>query len=168
MRETCLGFFNIKEFYQSCNFGCFWWIFLNIRPTYNTYQNLCMTFTNILVLVLPFSTSWKSCVKEQLSKKSLFGNFYKTSWLVTPGQKEGGVSFGPWNHDRWLSQQRSHKFEYVFCCWWRNQELKQETVKVELLKPTTPKKCIFMSFLDTNSHLSTKPWNFDIKSQSNS
>jgi hypothetical protein len=26
MRETCLSFFNIEEFYQSYNFGCFWWI----------------------------------------------------------------------------------------------------------------------------------------------
>ena len=53
--------------------------------------------------------------------------------------------------------------EYVFCCWWTNQELKQKAVKVELLKPTTPKNCIFMPFLDTNSLLTTKPKHFDIK-----
>ena len=40
--------------------------------------------------------------------------------------------------------------------------------KVELLKPTTPKNCIFMPFMDTNSHRTTKPYNFDIKSPSNS
>ena len=90
--------------------------------------------------------------------------FDLTSWFVTRGQKEGG----PWNWDRWMSQQRTHKFEYVFCFWWTNQELKKYTVKVELLKPTTPKNCIFMPFLDTNSHLTTKPYNFDIKCQSNS
>ena len=32
MRVTCLGFSNIEEFYRSCNFGCFWWIFKNIKP----------------------------------------------------------------------------------------------------------------------------------------
>ena len=37
-----------------------------------------------------------------------------------------------------------------------------------LLKPTTPKNCIFMPFLDTNSYLTTKPYNFDIKCKSNS
>ena len=87
---------------------------------------------------------------------------------MTWGQKGGGKYLGPWNHDRWLSQQRTHKFEYVFGCLWINQELKQQTVKVKLLKPTTPKNCIFMPFLDTNSHLTTKPYNFDIKCQSNS
>ena len=57
MRETCLGFFNIEEFYQSCNFGCFWWVIWNIQPTCCTYQNLCMTFLNILGFLLNFSTS---------------------------------------------------------------------------------------------------------------
>ena len=33
---------------------------------------------------------------------------------------------------------------------------------------TTPTNCIFMLFLDTNSHLTTKPYDFDIKCQSNS
>ena len=36
------------------------------------------------------------------------------------------------------------------------------------MKPTTPKNCIFMPFLDTNSHLTTKPYNFDIKCSANS
>ena len=35
------------------------------------------------------------------------------------------------------------------------------------MKPTTPKNCIFMPFVDTNSHLTTKPNIFDIKCQSN-
>ena len=52
MRETCLAFFNIEEFYQSCNFGGFWWIFKNIKPACCTYQNLCMTFTNIIISLL--------------------------------------------------------------------------------------------------------------------
>ena len=65
MRETCLGFFNIYEFYRSCNFGGFCWILKNIQPAYCTYQNLHMTFTNILSFLLNFSTSWKICEKEQ-------------------------------------------------------------------------------------------------------
>ena len=100
------------------------------------------------------------------SAMTFFEIFDLTSWFVTWGQKEGGISFGPWNHDRW--QQRTHKFEYVFCCWLTNQELMQQTVKIELLKPTTANNWTFMPFLDTNSHLSTKPYNFDIKFQSNS
>ena len=36
------------------------------------------------------------------------------------------------------------------------------------MKPTTPKNYTFMPFLDTNSHLTTKPYNFDIKCQRNS
>ena len=75
MRETCLGFFNIKEFYRS-NFGCFWWNFWNIQPTCCTYQNLRMTFTNILGFLFNFSISWKSCIKDQRPKKSLFWNFW--------------------------------------------------------------------------------------------
>ena len=35
-----------------------------------------MTFTNILGFHLNFLTSWKSCVKEQWPKKSLFWNFW--------------------------------------------------------------------------------------------
>ena len=65
MRETFHVFFNIEEFYRSCNIGCFWWISKNIKPTCCTYQNLCMTFTNIVGFLLHFSTSWKCCVKEQ-------------------------------------------------------------------------------------------------------
>ena len=76
MMVTWLGFFNIEEFYQSWNFDCFWWIFKNIKPTCCTYQNLCMTFANILGFLINFSTSWKSCVKGQWPKKSLFWHFW--------------------------------------------------------------------------------------------
>ena len=48
------------------------------------------------------------------------------------------------------------------------KEFLSEAVKVELLKPTKPKICIFMPFVDTNSHLTTKPSYFDIKCHSNS
>ena len=69
---TCLGFSNIEDFNQSCNFNYLWWIFKNIRPKWCAYQNLCTTFTNISGFPLNFSTSWKSCIKEQWPKKSRF------------------------------------------------------------------------------------------------
>ena len=61
------GFFNIEEFYRSCNFGCFWWIFADIKPTCCTYQNLSMTFTNILCFVLNFVTSWIKVCKRAMT-----------------------------------------------------------------------------------------------------
>ena len=76
MRETFHVFFNIEEFYRSCNFGCFWWIKKNIKRTYCTYQNLCMTFTNILGFLLNFSTSGKSCVKSN----DLRNHFFLIIW----------------------------------------------------------------------------------------
>ena len=75
MRVTFLGFSNIEEFYQICNFCCFWWIFKNIKPTYYTYQNLRMTFTNILCFLPNFSTWWKICVKEPWPKNHFFEIF---------------------------------------------------------------------------------------------
>ena len=72
------------------------------------------------------------------------------------------------NPDKWPSPQRSHKVEYAYSFWWKNHERKQYTDKVKLLKQTTPKNWIFMPFLDTNSHLITKPYKFDIKCHINS
>ena len=93
MRVTGLGFSNIEEFYQSCNFGCFWCIFKNIKPKCFTYQNLCMTFTNILCFLLNLSTSWKSCVKEQWTKKSLFRNFGLNVMICDSRPKRGWKIF---------------------------------------------------------------------------
>ena len=44
------------------------------------------------------------------------------------------------------------------------QDLKQQSAKVEPLKLTTQKNCIFRPFVDTNTHLTTKTYNFDIAS----
>ena len=116
MRVTCLGFSNIEEFYQSCNFGGFWWIFENIKPTCCTYQNLCMTFTNILCFLLNFSTSWKSCVKEQWPKKSLFWNFWLNVMICDSRPKRG------WNIFRSLkswSMNESTKVTLIWICFWK-------------------------------------------------
>ena len=48
------------------------------------------------------------------------------------------------------------------------QDLEQRFAKVELLKFTTSKNCILCPFVDTNSYLTTKSYNFYIKCQSNS
>ena len=46
MNET--GFYNIEEFYQSCNFCCFWQIFFYVKLTCCTHQNICLTGRTIL------------------------------------------------------------------------------------------------------------------------
>ena len=72
----CLGFSNIKEFSKGWNFGCLWCnLKKNIDSICCTYQNHCRTFTNVFGFLLNFSTSWKSCVKEQWPKKSLYHIF---------------------------------------------------------------------------------------------
>ena len=86
---TCLGFFNIEEFYQGWNFDCFWWNSLNINLICCTYQNLCMTFTNVFGFLLNFSASWKSCVKEQWPKKSLFQLFWLNVMICHSRPKRG-------------------------------------------------------------------------------
>ena len=90
------------------------------------------------------------------------------SCFVTQGQKEGGLYLGPWNCNKWMSQQRTHKFEYVFRCWWINQELKQKQSKLNFWNQLQPKRAFLCRFWTKNSHLSTKPYNFDIKYPSNS
>ena len=44
-----------------------------------------------------------------------------------------------------------------------DEQIKSLSSKRSKLKPTKHKICIFMAFLDSNSHLTTKPSNFDIK-----
>ena len=78
---TCLGFFNIKEFYQGWNFGCFWWNFLNINLICCTYQNLCMTFRNVFGFLLNFSASWKNLKSDFLGHCSFTQLFHDAEKL---------------------------------------------------------------------------------------
>ena len=64
--------------------------------------------------------------KNNDQRNHFFKTFDSMSWVVTLGQKEGGIYLSPWNHHRWLSQQRTNKAEYVFSFWWMNQELKTD------------------------------------------
>ena len=75
-------FLNIEKFYQSFNFGSFWWILFTVKPICGAYQNLCMNFTNILGFLPNFFTSWKSCAKEPWPKKSFFPK--KTNFYMFP------------------------------------------------------------------------------------
>ena len=93
IRETCLEFVKFDKFSQGLNFGCFWWSFLNSKPTCFTYQNLRMNFTNILS-VLPTFQHPDFFVKEQYPKKKLFDMCDLTSWFVTRGHKEGEKYLG--------------------------------------------------------------------------
>ena len=106
-----------------------------------------MTFTNILGFLLNISTSWKICVKEQWLKKSLFWSFWLNVMICDLRQKkEGGISFGPSNHDRWLIQQRMHKFEYVLCCCWTNYSLSSKQSKLNFWNQLHPKIAFLCCF----------------------
>ena len=48
-----------------------------------------MIFTNVLGFLLNFSTSWKSCVKEQWPKKSSFWNFWLNVMICDSRPKRG-------------------------------------------------------------------------------
>ena len=84
----CLGFFNIEEFYQSCNFGCFWWIIFTFKPICCAYQNLCMTFMNTLGNSSIFKHHEKVVKKSNDQRNQFFQIVDLTSWLVTQGQKK--------------------------------------------------------------------------------
>ena len=58
-----------------------------------SYQNLCVTFTNILGFLLNFLTSLKNCVKGQWPKKSLFPYC--------------------WRHDLWLEAKKKEEYIWV-------------------------------------------------------
>ena len=115
---------NIPRFLQHCKFLPklqFWLLlvdFLKILSPHVVPTKIFVWPSQIFYLFsLTFQHHKK--VKEQNLKKHFFEMFDFMSWFVTRGQNEGG------NHDRWLSQQRTNKFEYVFCCLWTNHELKK-------------------------------------------
>ena len=143
MSETCQGFFNIEDFYRSCNYDCLWWIFLDIKTVWCTHQNLHMTFKNILGFLQNLSTSWKSCVNEQWPKKSLFKKLTQC-------------------HDLWLKAKK--RVKYI----WVPEIMIDELVHIGQTKlymfsvfSERFKVLHFRPFLDTNSYLRTKPYNFD-------
>ena len=73
---TCLGFFNIKEFYQGWNLGCFWWnFFLNINLICCTYQSFCITFTNVFLFSPQFFSIMKKLCKRAMTLEITFSTF---------------------------------------------------------------------------------------------
>ena len=57
---------------------------------------------------------WTKFMSRNDLRNQVFKKFDLISWFVTWDQKEGGIYLSPWNHDRWLSPQRTKKAEYVF------------------------------------------------------
>ena len=47
---------------------------------------------------------------------------------MTLGQKDGGLYLSPWNHDKWLSPQMIHQFEWGFSFGYIKQERKGTVV----------------------------------------
>ena len=64
-------FFIIEDFYRSCNFGL-WWIFLNIKSTRCTHQNLFMTFTNNLGFVLNLNLNFWNRLHPKIAFLCIF------------------------------------------------------------------------------------------------
>ena len=56
MKVTCLGFPTLKNFTKVPTMAASGEFLKNIKPTCCTYQNLCMSFMNILGFLLNFST----------------------------------------------------------------------------------------------------------------
>ena len=79
-------------------------------------------------------------------KITFFLIFDFTSWFVTQGQKEGGIYFGPWNHERWLSQQRTHKFEYVSFVGEQIRSLSRKQSKLNFWNQLHPKIAFLCRF----------------------
>jgi hypothetical protein len=123
---------------------------------------------NVFGFLLNCSTSWKSCVKEQRPHLCITFTFlfYLTSWFVIWGLKEGGIYFE--SLKSWLmtaSAQDKQRWIFFRLLVNKLRAYAVKAVKVDLLKQTTPKNCIIMPFLDTNSYLTTKLYHFDIKCQ---
>ena len=93
---TCLGFFNIEEFYEGSRyFGCFCWNISNINFLCCTYKNLSLTFPNVIGFFLNLLTSWKSCAKEQWPKKYYFQICWLNVMICNLRQNEGGIYLSP-------------------------------------------------------------------------
>ena len=95
---TCLGFYNIEEFYQ---------------PICCTYHNLYMNFANILCFFLNFSTSWKSWVKEQWPTKSLFHIVWLHDLCLEAKKRRGGIIF-EFLKSWWLTKSTKDTCSWIF------------------------------------------------------
>ena len=120
---------------------------------------------NVFGFLLNFSASWKTGEKEQWPKKSLFQLFRlnvvichlrpKRGWNIFESLKSCQMTESAKDKQSWICFQfLMHKSRALAV---NSQSWTFET-----------NICGFMPFVDTNSHLKTKPTNFDIKKYCNS
>ena len=94
----------------------------------------CLLLVHIKLFVWPsqifcvFSSIFQHPEKVMKKSNDQWNHFFQivdlTTWFVTWGQKKGGIYLMPWNPDKWLSPQRTHKVEYVSSfCWTKRLEL---------------------------------------------
>ena len=122
------------------------------------YFRFCPQFFNIM----------KNCVKEQWPKNSPFRNCWLNVMICDSRPKKGGIYLSPWIPDIWLSPQRTHKVEYVSSFFVEKiKSLCSNQSKFNFWIRLHSKSALLCQFFDTNSHLTAKSHNFDIKCQSN-
>ena len=111
----------------------------------------------------------KKLCKRALTKKIFFFlskllNWRPDLWLKA---KKGEIYLSPWNHDKWMSPQKTHKVEYVSIFLKQTMSLCSKQSKFTFGSDYT-KKYTIMPFVGANSHLTTKPHNVNINYQSKS
>ena len=104
----------------------------------NKYFRFSSQLLNIMKKLCKIAITWEITFLKKI---------YLTSWFVTQGQKEGGIYLGTWNQDRWLSQQRTHKFEYVFVVGEQIRSLSSIQSKLNFWNQLHPKIAFLCRFL---------------------
>ena len=75
---TWLGFFSIEEFYQSCNFGCIWWILL-LLSLYVEHIKIFVWPSRICLRISPqFVNIMKKLCTRAMNKVIIF---FQNCWL---------------------------------------------------------------------------------------
>ena len=79
----------------------------------------------LFCFLLSFSTSWKSCVKEQWPKKLLFQKCWHIVMICNLRSKKGWNIFEFLKSWQITESAKDNETEYVFSFWWTNYEVKQ-------------------------------------------
>ena len=98
----------------------------------------------------------KNLSKTVMSKKIIYKKNKFTTCFVNLGPKE--IEF------IWVHKGYTNMNVVLFLV--NKTRAKVQAAKVEILKCLTPKNWIVMPFVETNSKLTTKPYNFDSNSES--
>ena len=127
-----------------------------------------LTFTNVFVFLINFSTLGKSCVKEQGPKKSLFQICWLNFRICYLRPKRGWnifESLKSWQ----MNESSTDKWSWICSNFFGEQikDLSSNQSKLTFWNQLHP-KLAFVCRFDINGFLMTKPSNFDIKCQGNS